>query len=65
MYNFLYIADTGNHCIRKVNLDTGEIKEYVGLCEEPGFKDGPHIINRLNTPELIGLDEDGFLYIFD
>lgn len=62
---YLFIADTGNSCIRRVDLDLGEISEYVGRCTVPGFKDGPPGFNRLNSPNLVGNDENGNLYIFD
>lgn len=64
-YRYLYIADTGNNCIRKVDLDLGEISEYVGRCTVAGFKDGPPGVNRLNKPSLVGSDQYGNLYIYD
>ena len=33
----LYIADTGNHCVRKVDTE-GTITTLAGRCGEPGFK---------------------------
>jgi hypothetical protein len=32
----LYVADTGNHCIRKVNPDTGATALVAGNCGNPG-----------------------------
>lgn len=30
-----------------------------------GFKDGPQGQNLLNSPEMVGVDAEGFLFIFD
>ncbi len=59
---YLYIADSGNHCIRKVNLATGYVSTFAGLPEIAGSDDG--IIATFNNPS--GITTDGFdLYVAD
>jgi sugar lactone lactonase YvrE len=62
----LYIADTFNSCVRKVDED-GEISTVAGKCGERGFEgDGePAEDALLNRPYGVALDEDGNLYIAD
>jgi sugar lactone lactonase YvrE len=62
----LYIEDTGNHCIRMVELD-GTITTIVGTCTEPGYSGdgGPARSARLWEPSGMTLTPDGVLYIAD
>lgn len=62
----LYVADTLNHCIRRLTPD-GEVSTYAGSCEKPGFDGdgGPADEARLHEPYGVALDEDGNLYIAD
>jgi DNA-binding beta-propeller fold protein YncE len=61
----LYIADTGNHCVRKVDLATGIITTAIGQGTVPG--DGPDGIVigcLLHDPHGLAY-ADGRLYIAD
>ncbi len=62
----LYIADTGNHCIRKVDTE-GTITTLAGRCGEPGFKgDSDHPRwGKLRSPYGVELDREENLYIAD
>ena len=62
----LYIADTGNHCIRKVDTE-GVINTLAGRCGEPGFKgDSDHPRwGKLRSPFGVALDQEENLYIAD
>jgi sugar lactone lactonase YvrE len=62
----LYIADTHNHCIRKLNLATGTITTIAGT-STPGFggDSGPATAANLNLPTALALDTTGNLYIAD
>jgi hypothetical protein len=62
---FILIADTGNHCIKSLDLSIGVVSELVGKCEVSGFKDGPQGVNRLNSPQLVGVSASGNIYIMD
>jgi sugar lactone lactonase YvrE len=61
----VYIEDTGNHCIRMVDLD-GTITTIVGV-GEPGFRGdgGPARSALLRQPSGMTLTPDGVLYIAD
>ena len=32
-----FIADSGNHCIRKINVRQAHVSTYAGICGNPGF----------------------------
>jgi len=61
----VYIEDTGNHCIRMVDLD-GTISTIVGV-GKPGFggDGGPTRSALLRQPSGMTLTPDGVLYIAD
>lgn len=58
----LYIADSGNHKIRKIN-SSGEVTTIAGSIE--GNADGTGIDAQFATPLGITLDSQGNLYIAD
>ncbi len=62
----LYIADTGNHVIRKVDAKTGIISTVAGT-GVGGFstENGLAIEVQLNAPEYVGVAKNGDLYISD
>ena len=62
----LYIADTSNHRIRRVDALTGIITTIAGN-GSPGFAGdhGPATAAMLNNPSSIAVDDSGILYIVD
>ncbi len=61
----LFIADTGNHRIRRVSPD-GVITTIAGTGEMGfGGDDGPAVEARLAYPSAIAIDSQGNLYIAD
>jgi hypothetical protein len=36
----VYIADAGNHCIRRILIKQANVDTFAGICGVPGFKDG-------------------------
>ncbi|MBX5480522.1 MAG: hypothetical protein IRZ16_01545 [Myxococcaceae bacterium] len=62
----IYIADTDNSCIRKVDPE-GIIKTVAGICGQTGFDgdNGPATEAKLNRPFGIDVDANGVLYIAD
>lgn len=62
---YIFIADTGNHCIRRINLDSSNVDTIAGICGTSGFLDGPLGDNLLNSPELVSVDGQGYIFIFD
>ena len=62
----VFIADTLNHCIRKIDVGTGKISILAGT-GQPGFSGdgGPALQARLNEPSGIALDNQDNIYIAD
>ncbi len=62
----LYIAEAFNHCIRKVNLNTGTITTVAGTGKR-GYTgdDGPAVKATLNEPYAVAIAPNGDLYIVD
>lgn len=63
----LYIADTGNHVIRKVAISSGTITTVVGN-GTPGYAgDGAKVsfATQLNNPKGVAVDAAGNIYISD
>jgi DNA-binding beta-propeller fold protein YncE len=58
----LFIADTGNHCIRR--LQNGVVTTYAGA-RTPGNADGERLEARFALPQGLALDDDGNLYVAD
>jgi sugar lactone lactonase YvrE len=62
--NFLYIADSGNATLRKIDLSTAMVSTVAGSPGESGVADGTGSIARFREPT--GLVASGsFLYISD
>ncbi|MBI4404879.1 MAG: SMP-30/gluconolactonase/LRE family protein [Deltaproteobacteria bacterium] len=62
----LFIADTNNHRIRKVDGNSGNISTVAGNGTGGYAGDnGPAVSARLNSPSGIAIDSDGDLYIAD
>ncbi len=59
----LYIADAGNHCIRKYD-DTGVVSTFSGS-DSPGQLDGSASGARYNAPVSITIDTTGYFYVTD
>jgi DNA-binding beta-propeller fold protein YncE len=62
----LYIADTLNHRIRRVDAMTGVITTVAGLGKPRYVGDGELAVEAgLNEPAALALSDDGILYIAD
>lgn len=60
----VYVADAGNHVIRKIS-PAGDVSTLAGAALQPGFVDGTGSGARFSTPFDIALDSGGNLYVAD
>jgi sugar lactone lactonase YvrE len=60
---FLFVADTLNHCIRKISRQ-GKVSTLAGNGER-GFFDGLGLQARFNQPTGLALDASGSLFVVD
>jgi len=58
----VYVADTGNHSIRKIT-STGTVTTVAGLSGTSGFIDATGSCARFNSPMSITIDSNGALYV--
>ncbi|MCY4566656.1 MAG: hypothetical protein OXE40_19510, partial [Gammaproteobacteria bacterium] len=62
----LYIADTGNQRIRRVDAATGVMSTFAGTGEgDFGGDDGPAVDAQLRTPTGVAVDANGNVFIAD
>lgn len=61
----LYVADTGNHCVRRIRLESGEVDTVLGT-GRPAYGDveaqGPGLKVAVNAPRAIAADGE-ILYV--
>jgi sugar lactone lactonase YvrE len=60
----IYVADSGNHVVRKISLD-GTVSTVVGRAGVAGYVNGPKSVALLNHPLRLAFGPDGALYIAD
>ena len=60
----VYVADSGNHVIRKVTL-AGVVTTVAGKAGTPGTNDGASAVARFNSPAGVALDSAGNLFVAD
>ncbi|MEE2779524.1 MAG: hypothetical protein VYE15_03300 [Myxococcota bacterium] len=62
----VYIADTDNHCVRRVDTD-GTIHTAIGTCTARGDRGdgGPATEARLDRPYGVSVGPEGFVYVVD
>lgn len=62
----VFVADTENHCIRRINGDTGAVDTLTGSCGNPGQADGLPGQALFDTPSSMTISDDGNrLYVCD
>lgn len=61
----LYVADQGNHIVRKVTASTGAVTTLAGSAGIPGIADGTGPAARFTSPIGVALDGAGNLYVTD
>ncbi len=61
----LYVADTGNHTIRRIAVATGAVTTLAGLAGSSGSADGTGAAARFNSPSGVVVDGAGNLFVAD
>ena len=60
----VYVADQGNHTIRKIT-STGVVTTLAGTAAMPGITDGLAAAARFNSPAGLAVDPTGSVYVAD
>lgn len=60
----IYVADTVNHCVRRIGLD-GVVTTVAGSPERQGAVDGRPPLASLNAPIGLTVDASGVIYVAD
>jgi sugar lactone lactonase YvrE len=60
----VYVADEGNHTIRKIT-PSGDVTTLAGLARTSGTANGAGSNARFNIPRGIAVDESGTVYVAD
>ncbi|HVU22580.1 MAG TPA: hypothetical protein VHE13_00540 [Opitutus sp.] len=61
---YVYVADTGNHTIRRIS-PAGEVTTIGGLVGVSGVTDGDGNVARFSSPSGVAIDARGNLYVAD
>lgn len=61
----LFVTDTGNNLIRRIDLASGGVTTVAGSTTASGSGDGPGTSLRLSTPRSIVADAGGTLYFIE
>lgn len=61
----IYVADTGNHCIRKINTKTGYVSTVAGIPQSAGYVNGTSESAKFSSPVGIAIDSDDIIYVGD
>ncbi|MDP7502156.1 MAG: NHL repeat-containing protein, partial [SAR324 cluster bacterium] len=60
----VYIADYGNHLIRKIDPN-GNVKTLAGISGESGSENGKNNLAKFNSPAGVSVDSSGNVYVAD
>ncbi|MCY4778078.1 IPT/TIG domain-containing protein [Sphingobacterium sp. UT-1RO-CII-1] len=60
----MYVADSGNHCIRKIDA-AGNVTTYAGQMGKAGYSDGLPAVALFNEPTGLAVDSEGVMYVAD
>jgi sugar lactone lactonase YvrE len=61
----LYVADTGNNIIRKINASSGAVTTLAGTAGVTGSADSTGAAAQFNNPQSVAVDGAGNVYVTD
>merc|ERR1719277_1968699 len=62
----LYVSDTNNHVIQRLDVEIGRVSTLAGVVGTRGLRDGPPTHALFNYPMSLGVDADGLnLFVLD
>jgi hypothetical protein len=61
----LYVSDTGNHVIRKIDLNSKRVTTIAGISGTSGLRDGDGRKALFSSPSSLGVDGEGSIYVLD
>ena len=64
VHNFVYIADTNNHCVRRIDR-ANVVTTFAGCPGKPGKRDGPAATALFNEPSSVCVNTDGDVFVTD
>lgn len=59
----LYVSDYSNHTIRRIAIDTAQVTTLAGTAGVAGSVDGIGAEARFNTPNGVGVDDEGNVFV--
>ncbi len=60
-----YVVDSGNNCVRKINVETGVLERVAGSGERGDGPDGNPLQCLMSKPQGIFVDKDGSIFVSD
>ena len=64
----ILVADTSNHCIRKVTItgrSPAQVETFAGVPGQPGYRDGEGANALFCKPSSVSVSDDGTVYVAD
>jgi len=64
---YLYVAEAGNNCVRRISLRSDVISRFAGTCQSFGNSgdSGPAVAATLSIPYGVAVGRDGTVFIAD
>jgi Human growth factor-like EGF len=58
MPNIVYVSDTNNHCIRRIDIDSSLVTDIAGMCTTAGYIDGNAATAKFWYPTAIATSDE-------
>merc|ERR1719158_346887 len=62
---FIYVADSNNHCIRRLSYQSGRTVTIAGTPKVHGLVDGPGTQALFGYPVSLGVDSHNLAFVLD